>query len=199
MTTGVQDNRDFYRIQDVAFLEFEEIDPEQIKSGRVIFPLEVSPQFQLLNKLHTIDSEHSALLKVIGGNNRDIAAYLKSINEKIELLAHSVVEYSEAIDNLALQEITLSEGGLSFTSARALSLDTYLALKVVLLPSYVGLLLIGRVVNCNEHISGDFLINLIFENLLDNDRQLIARHVLQHQAKQRRESITGKDKETDQP
>ncbi|MCG7860383.1 hypothetical protein MD537_25605, partial [Flavihumibacter sediminis] len=96
--------------------------------------LEVPPQFQLLNQLQTIDSEHSVILKAIADKNRDVASYLKSINEKLELLAHTIVEQSEDIDSLPLQEITLSEGGLSFTHTNTLVLDTYLALKLVLLP-----------------------------------------------------------------
>lgn len=186
MTQGVQDNRDFYRIQDKALLEFAKIDPELLNGDEIEFPMLVSPQFHLLNQLHSIESESGALLRAIAERDRDIANYLKSINQKVEIVAHSIVQNSEDLEELAPQQITLSEGGISFTHKSQMPLETCLAVKLVLLPSYVGLLLLGRVVNCNEHISGNYLINLVFERLAETDRQLIARHVLQFQAKERR-------------
>ena len=64
----------------------------------------------------------------------------------------------------------------------------YLAIKLTLLPSCVGLLLYGRVVNYSSDDSGNHLINICFENIDESSRSLIARHVLLYQAKQRRET-----------
>lgn len=189
MTQGVQDNRDFYRIQDMAILEFEPIESELLNADQVEFPLLVTPQFHLLNELQVIDADNSAVLRNIAEKERDIATYLKSISQKIELLGRALVESSEDVEELIPQDVTLSEGGISFNNEKPIKLNTHLALKLVLLPSYIGLLLFGRVVNCNEHIKGDYLINLVFERLAENDRQLIARHVLQHQAKERRDTM----------
>lgn len=168
MTQGVQDNRDFYRIQDMAILEFEAIESELLNADQVEFPLLVTPQFHLLNELQGIDAENSLLLRNIAEKERDIATYLKSLSHKIELLGRALVESSEDVEELAPQAVTLSEGGISFNHQKPIKLDTHLALKLVLLPSYIGLLLFGRVVNCNEHIKGDYLINLVFERLAEN-------------------------------
>ena len=186
MTQGVQDNRDFYRIQDRAILEFTKIDPQMLEANQIDFHMPISPEFYLLNELHGIDNETSALLRSISERERSIASYLKSLNHKIELIAQTIVQKSSDLEELTPQEVTLSEGGISFTYKKSIPLATCLAVKLVLLPSYIGLLLLGRVVNCNEHISGNFLINLVFERLAESDRQLIARHVLQFQAKERR-------------
>lgn len=186
MTQGVQDNRDFYRIQDRAILEFAKIDPQTLNTNQAAFPMPISSEFYLLNELHGIDNESHSLLHAIAEKDRHIASYLKVINQKIELLAHTIMQKSDDLEEATPQEITLSEGGISFTHKKPIPLDTYLAVKLILLPSYIGLLLIGKVVNLNEHISGNYLINIVFERLAETDRQLIARHVLQFQAKERR-------------
>ena len=187
MTQGVQDNRGFYRIQDQVILFFEVVEEEQMAANDAEFALPVSPEFELLNKLHALDMEANAALRSIAEKDKNIAAYLKTVNQKVELLAQVIAESNVELEDWPVQEVTLSEGGLSFNNKKTMKMDTLLALKLVLLPSYIGLPLYGRVVNCNEHIKGDYLINLVFENLGENDRQLIARHVLQCQARERRE------------
>ena len=193
MTQGVQDNRDYFRIQDWVILEFMEIEEEIMKDDSIESPLIVPSSFYLLNELHNIDAENNVLLHTISEKNRDIATYLKAINNKVELIARAFAESDESLDEILPQQVILSEGGLSFNHKKALPLDTCLALKLVLLPSHIGLLLYGRVVNCNEHIKGDYLINIVFEKLHENNRQLIARHVLQLQAKARREGMIEDD------
>ena len=73
----------------------------------------ISPEFYLLNELHGIDNETSALLRSISEKERSIASYLKSLNHKIELIAQTIVQKSSDLEELTPQEVTLSEGGIS--------------------------------------------------------------------------------------
>jgi len=188
MTQGVQDNRDFYRIQDQAILEFVTIDEQQLDEDLQTFPMMVSPQFHLLNELHSIEHDNTGVLRAIAEKDRDTAVYLKALNQKIDVVAHAILRNSNDLRQLSPQPVTLSEGGISFVHSQPITPDNYLALKLVLLPSYIGLLLYARVVNCSDQATGNYLINLVFERLTESNRQLIARHVLQFQAKQRRSS-----------
>jgi len=187
MTKGVQENRSFFRIQDWVLLEFEEIDEASIQDESFESPLQVAPSFFLLNELHHIDAENNVLLHTVADRNRDIGTYLKAINHKIDLIARAFAEQEEPESEISPQLVTISEGGLSFNHKTPIKMNTCMALKLILLPSHIGFLLFGRVVNCNEHIKGDYLINIFFEKLQENERQLLARHVLQVQAKARRE------------
>lgn len=197
MTKGVQENRAFFRIQDQVILEFVEIDEATMLDDSIESPLQVAPSFYLLNELHSIDTENNVLLHAIAEKNRDIGTYLKSINQKIELIARAFAEDDDPETEGPQQLVTISEGGLSFNHKTPILLGTCVALKLILLPSYMGLLLYGRVVNCNEHIKGDYLINIVFEKIRENERQLLARHVLQLQAKARREGMD--ESETNTP
>lgn len=188
MNQGVQDNRDFYRIQDNVLLEFQLL-PEGDIAHWEVFPIPVTAEFHLLNELSQIDAENSQVLRNIAERDRNTATYLNALNHKIELLARIIAGSNEELEQLVSQQVTLSEGGISFNSDMSMKIGAKVALKVLLLPSYVGLLLYGKVVNCNEHIKGDYLVNLVFEDLTENNRHLLARHVLQHQAKMRRENL----------
>lgn len=187
MSQEIQDKRDFYRINDRVLLEFKIIDAALV-GDEINFPISVAPEFHLLNELHHIDTESSGVLHAITEKDRNIATYFNAINHKLELLASVIAGSSEDLDDVRPQEATLGEGGLSFNHQEPIPLETHLAIKLTLLPSYAGLLVYGRVVNCNEHIKGDYLLNIEFENISDNNRQLIARHVLHYQAKARREA-----------
>jgi len=188
MPVSVQDNRNFYRIEDRAGLEFIPVSDNFVNDENASFPIPVSTHFQLLNQLRAIDADNSQLLRSIGEKDRNLQAYLKGTDQKIELLAQALVSCDESLKNEHLKTITLSEGGLSFHHYESIESGQYLAIKLTLLPSCIGLLLYGKVVNYSSDSNGNHLININFENIDESSRSLIARHVLLYQAKQRREN-----------
>ncbi|MCY1182755.1 PilZ domain protein [compost metagenome] len=86
------------------------------------------------------------------------------------------------------RQVTLSEGGISFGSAQPLEPGTHLAIKLVLMPQALGMLLRAVVVHSQPREDGQFEIGTEFEAPTDAQRQLLARHILQKQAQQRREA-----------
>lgn len=60
---------------------------------------------------------------------------------------------------------------------------------MVLMPQAAGLMLRARVCQCDTLADGNFDISTEFVNLPDAQRQLLARHVLQRQAQQRRQAL----------
>jgi len=190
MPESVQDNRNYYRIEDRVGLEFLPVNENTITDETASFPISVSPNFQLLNQLRTIDADNSQLLRGIGEKDRNLLAYLKGMDQKIELLAQTLVSCDESLKNEHLKAVTLSEGGISFNHYDSMTSGQCLAIKLTLVPSCIGLLLYGRVVNYSFDNNGDHLINISFEHVSETNRALLARHVLLFQAKQRRE-MTG--------
>ena len=57
---------------------------------------------------------------------------------------------------------------------------------MVLMPQGLGMLLTACVVSCQARGDGQFAIGTSFEALTDAQRQLLARHILQKQATERR-------------
>lgn len=187
MLDSVQDNRNFYRIEDRAGLEFRVIDEATATDEKAAFPIPVSDHFLLLNQLHSIDAENSKLLRSIAEKDRNVAAYLKGTDQKIELLAQMLAGCDENLKEEHLKSISISEGGLSFHHYESIETGCFLAIKLTLVPSCIGLTLYAKVVESSFDNNGNHMIHIIFTRISESNRALLARHVFLFQAKQRRD------------
>ena len=86
----------------------------------------------------------------------------------------------------APQRVIMSEGGLQFETPQPFPPGTLLSVKMVLMPQASGMLLRARVTQCHALTVGDFDVGMEWIDLTDAQRQLLARHILQRQAAQRR-------------
>lgn len=131
-----------------------------------------------------MDYESQHLLRHISERDRTLANYLKVMNKRIDLLGQVMVQ-SLLKEIGEPRKVSLSEGGVSFHHDRALPVGQLLVLRMVLLPQGFGLELRARVIHAQPH-DDEFEIGTEFEALSDAQRQLLARHILQKQAQQRR-------------
>ena len=83
------------------------------------------------------------------------------------------------------QPVIISEGGIDFQHPTPLAPGAHLAVKLVLMPQALGLLLRARVTHCDPKGTG-FDVGTEFESMTDAQRQLLARYILQKQAQERR-------------
>jgi len=187
-TEDTEDRREYYRIEDMIALEI--LPPE----GPATIAGDGAPrQFDLLDELHQMDFEAQYLLRQISEQNRTLANYLKVQNRRIDLLGQALAQ-GLLKDIGPAREVGLSEGGINFIHDQPLAQDSIWTLKMVLMPQGLGMLLTARVVSCQAHGDGQFAISTSFEALTDAQRQLLARHILQKQATERRlarESLQG--------
>ena len=179
------DRREYYRIEDTIALEFSLLDSAQALAKDELH--DSSPLFNLLSDLHLSDFESQHLLRHISERDRTLANYLKVINKRIDLLAQAVAQ--SLLRDIGLpRRISLSEGGISFNNAQPVAVGSHLAIKMVLMPQALGLLLRAEVMHCHPRDDKQFEIGTQFEALTDAQRQLLARHILQKQALQRRQA-----------
>ncbi len=144
-----------------------------------------SPLFNLLSELHVADFESQHLLRHIAERDRTLANYLKVVNKRIDLLGQALAQ-TLLRDIGAPRKVSLSEGGVSFSNPTPVANGSHLALKMMLMPQALGLLLRAKVVHCTALADGQYDIGTEFESLTDAQRQLLARHILQRQALERR-------------
>ncbi|MFC3606493.1 PilZ domain-containing protein [Stutzerimonas tarimensis] len=176
MTEALEERREYYRIDDRIALEILPADSPAAAP---------SPLFALLAELHQLEAEAQPLLRQLGDRNRTLANYLKLQNRRIDLLGQALAQ--ELLHDVGTpQPVILSEGGLRFDHGQALEPGRGLVLKMVLLPQALGLQIKARVLYCNARDDGQFDIGTEFEELSDPQRQLLARHILQKQALERR-------------
>ncbi|UUY06872.1 PilZ domain-containing protein [Pseudomonas sp. J452] len=177
------DRREYYRIDDTIALDFSLLSGPAAQATDTLH--DPSPLFNLLSDLHLMDFESQHLLRHISERDRTLANYLKVMNKRIDLLGQALAQ-SLLRDIGAPRQVSLSEGGLSFLHPQAVAAGSHLAIKMVLMPQALGLLLRAQVMHCRARDDGQFEIGTEFEALTDAQRQLLARHILQKQAQQRR-------------
>lgn len=170
----------YFQLQDHLALDYYLTDaPTTLPSP----PVDESPLFGLLGELHLLDHESQHLLRQVGERDRNLAAYLKILGKRVELIGRALaLQMTE--DMGAPVEVVLSEAGLTFSANQALSVDSWINLRL-LLPTPIGLSAPVRVVDCARNASsGQYLIQVSFDQFNDAQRQLLARHIVQKQAQE---------------
>ena len=81
-----------------------------------------------------LDYESQHLLRQIAERDRSLAHYLKIINKRVDLVGKALA-MQLAGDLSEPQEVTLSEGGMAFSSPQPYPIDSWLMLRMVLMPS----------------------------------------------------------------
>jgi hypothetical protein len=179
-TEDTEDRREYYRIEDMIALEILPPEHAETVSGNGS-----TQRFDLLGELHQLDFEAQHLLRQIAEGNRTLANYLKVQNKRIDLIGQALAQ--DLLKDLGPpREVILSEGGVSFMNESPLDEGSTWALKLMLMPQGLGMMLTARVATCQVMEDGRYAIGTSFEALTDAQRQLLARHILQKQATERR-------------
>ena len=181
-TLDEEDRREYYRIEDTIALEIRPLSASEAAGHEVL--QDASPLFNLLSELHLSEFESQHLLRQISERDRTTAAFLKSQNKRIDLLGQ-VVALTVLGQIGEPQPVIISEGGIDFQHPSPLAAGARLSVKLVLMPQALGLLLRARVTHCDRKGDG-YDVGTEFEHLTDAQRQLLARHILQKQAQERR-------------
>ncbi len=185
-TLDEAERREYYRIDASVALEINPLSEAESASHEAM--KETSALFDLLSELHVSEFESQHLLRQLDERDRVLNSFLKSLNKRIDLLGQVVAH--TALGKLGRpQPVKLSEGGMQFNSLQNYTVGEELSIKMVLMPQASGLMLHARVTQSDPLAEGGFETWVEFVQLPDAQRQLIARHVLQRQAQQRRQAL----------
>lgn len=182
--TPTMDRREYFRVEDQVILRYCSVPPEAIGNMPAERHFDNSEMFALLRELRQIDQEHNNVLRGLTEQNRELGAYLKSINRKIDLVANALATVSHGQQQQLAQRVSISEAGIAFSSDSNLASGQFLALELILLPSHTGLALYGEVVEIRNE-KGFTVIS--FVRMRESDRQILARHIMQVQIAAKRQ------------
>ncbi|MBK5475900.1 PilZ domain-containing protein [Pseudomonas sp. TH21] len=181
-TLDEEERREYYRIDDMIALQIKSLSAPEAASKEVL--LDDSPLFNLLSELHLSEFEAQHLLRQLSEKDRTLAAFLRVQNKRLDLLSQIMAR--GLLDEVgAPQPVIISEGGIDFQHPTPLPTGAHLAVKLVLMPQALGLLLRARVTHCDPK-GASFDVGTEFESMTDAQRQLLARYILQKQAQERR-------------
>ncbi len=177
------DRREFFRIDDHIGLEIRRLDHNQAVDTD---PFVDSPLESLKAEFRRLDQDVKSHLTNLAERDRSLAGLIKSLNSKLDSLARIIAFEQNPLQPEDWQDVTLSEGGLAFSSAP----DTWekgdrMALRMTLPPELYQPQAIAEVFDIQPEDHGNTRIHAAFVQIDDSDRQQIARHVMRWQIRQR--------------
>ncbi|TGN41441.1 PilZ domain-containing protein [Marinobacter confluentis] len=177
------DRRDFFRITDQVGLEIRRLPPEEPPAA----PFNDTHLEALRAEYRRLDQDVRSQLATLAERDRLLTSLIKSINGKLDTLARIMTFEQNPLQPEDWREVTLSEGGLSFTTTTDdYSLDEELALRLTLPPELFQPMATARILFIDtDGNTGEYRVHTEFVDIHDQDRQQIARHVLRWQIRQR--------------
>ncbi len=187
MNEQSDEQRNYFRIFANIEVEVVPVSEEDVKQRQCESFFRTSVGFRLAKELYALDQENTHILRIISDRDREVAAYLKMLNKKIDLLGQAMAEHSEIASQNLQENVSLSEGGVAFDAKEQCGKNTYVALKITMLPSYIGVMMFGRVVESKANESNDYYrTSVSFLSVSEHERHILARHIMQVQSAQQR-------------
>lgn len=179
------ERRMLYRVDETAILEVLPVSDEDISSKTAEQCFDESPAFGLMRDLRAMDSDNANILRTVHDKSPEVALYLQAINKKIDIMGNAVAA-SLLSEDQRLQSVDLSAGGIGFGHDSRLEEGKTYAIKIWFHQTLFGIAAFIEVVACHRAIDGGYHISCSFKSLPDADESVIARHIMQVQAKQQR-------------
>ncbi len=182
-----QERREYFRIDDTAVVEYVAVAEADLRGKPADDFFSVTPSFQLLARLQEIDHEANKMLNGLRDSQRELANYLKLVNKKTDLLAAAVLQLGGEAQHRP-QPVSLSAGGISFSTQEQFAQGDLLALRLQLVNDALFLCCFGIIVQAaaSESEHSPFTVAIEFRHMPDAAQTLLARHIMRsEQALQR--------------
>ncbi|MBL4607226.1 MAG: PilZ domain-containing protein [Pseudomonadales bacterium] len=185
------ERRRFFRIEDSVYLQLDSDGQEDTVSkpsgaGESGFYL-------YINEFRKISAESKRHLHLAENTDPHITAYLQALNDKISCLAQAILFSQEEQELEANSSIQLSEGGFSTLLSQPYARGQRLKCKMILYPNNHIMFFSSEVVYCRQEAiptpEGSqplYRAGFEFVHLNEGDAQLLARHIINKQANERR-------------
>ncbi|MES9898893.1 MAG: PilZ domain-containing protein [Sedimenticola sp.] len=180
------DRREFFRIDDSIHLSYQRIPSEDIHQRLERLEHGLDSDFTIVSTLAAITQRMAGTLHQIESVRPGLASYLRSLDEKIEVLGRAFLVQNTDIADQPAHAVNLSATGMAFHAAESIDQGVMLELKILLMPSVTGILTYAEVVGCDE--IGDeseglpYTLRVNFSHLRGDDRDVLIRHVVQRQS-----------------
>ncbi|MEE3169140.1 MAG: PilZ domain-containing protein [Pseudomonadota bacterium] len=177
------ERRDFFRIEDRIGLEIRKLAPDTPLDSDVFDGDHLE---SLKAEFRRLDQDVKSHLASLAERDRLLTGLIKSLNGKLDTLARIMAFEQNPLQPDDWQDVTLSEGGLSFFSRTpAWQPGDRMAVRMTLPPDLFQPQAIAEVLEVVPDASGGTRVHTEFVHLDDSDRQQIARHVMRWQIRQR--------------
>jgi hypothetical protein len=189
------ERREFFRIDDSIQVSFQQIAPESVPTD--IDERMQNDRFSVMTRMQAISQHLSAALHRIEQRDPDVADYLKALDEKINLLGQSFLAEEQELMGEPTRSVNLSAGGLAMDVTEEMSIGDRVEIKLLLLPSYTGVLAYGEVVGVEPNTQPQepypHHVRINFTLIRPSDQDALIRHILRRQGEMLRERREQRD------
>lgn len=185
--THQNERRRYYRIDDDVMMSYQVV----TETGPAEFSAELADDtltpFGLINYLRKTTDDAKSILSRIERKDKDMADYMRLMNEKIENLAKLFIVEKTNLKNKETKNINISAGGIGFNCDEEIKPGSWLEIKLVMYPSLLGIHTFGKVIrcereNCPSNHPEPYFVGVEFEKLREMDRDLLIGHILRKQS-----------------
>jgi len=180
-----QERRRFFRIDDEVALSYRLVADDELLRGEGLKITEKAP-VSLANELEKMNEVSRIHFRHVEKESPEVARYFSFIEAKINLLAHHLMMGTDELFVKTTQPVNISGSGVSFTVGNALSVGDCVEVKFILRPSLASIKAFSKVVSCDPN-GEQFKVAVEYNQLGDDDRDLLIRHVVKKQMNDIRE------------
>lgn len=184
------EKRRFFRIEDLMHLSYREIDETELDRKVELLEKGMVEQFMINSSLAAITADMAATLRKVEVTDPDVAAYLKSLDRKIDLVGKAFMSDDVNVGENEAAQVNLSASGIAFQTDKPLREGANIELKMLLMPTFTGILTYGKVIaNVKETVDGKtvYQVRVDFSHVREEDRDMLIRHVIRKQGDMLRE------------
>lgn len=184
----MSEKRQFFRIQQDVIFNFISVCTDAVSHISAEQHFDHSSTLGLFSQFQQLDNDLHSTLEIIRQDNIGIADYLDMLNQKMNLLSQQLISHEAvSVNDSDSGRIDLSQGGIGFNSSQPLGIESWIAVKLVFLPAYTGLLTYAQVTRNQMQEDGSYLIGARFHQLNEEQQRLLARQVMQAQLTEKRQ------------
>ena len=198
-TSSGSDRRQFFRIDDAIQVSYSIVPDDQVKSRVEAFYHQANEPFSLASEIVSMRQESAVLMRKISVHSPDVAAYLASVDKRLEIMARALAAKGEVTADQPSKPCNISASGVALHVDEPVYVGTCLELKLLLMPSYIGVVVFGDVVACHKEEGVEeapYLMRVNFTHIRESDRDLLIKHVIHRQSemlRHRRETRENND------
>ncbi|HTN33339.1 MAG TPA: PilZ domain-containing protein [Marinobacter sp.] len=177
------ERREFFRIEDHIGLEVRKLSPGTPVSEATFGNNHLE---SLKTDFKRLDQDVRSQLASLSERDRFLTGLIKSMNGKLDTLARIMAFEQNPLQPEDWQNVTLSEGGLAFSTAASVwKPGDRLAVRMTLPPELFQPQAAAEVIEICPDTTGTERVHIQFTDIQDSDRQQIVRHVMRWQIRQR--------------
>jgi len=194
------ERREYFRIDDSILVSWRLIGAPEKRQGDAGLEELAEGSFTIITRLQAVSRHLSVSLHRIEQRDPDIADYLKALDEKITLVAQNFLADEVGMTGQVAKSVNLSAGGLALDSRESLAVGDQVEIKLLLLPSYTGVVALGEVIRVaqdTETPDHPYRLHINFTHIRDSDRDALIGHILRRQGEMLRRERLNREQHED--